>query len=75
MKYVIAMSGPVAVGKTALTKEIEKRFMTYRISTRQFLAGDYGVLVRVGGPNAGHNVAFPRYNYPTVSDPRWRRVG
>lgn len=27
------------------------------------LAGGYGVLVRVGGPNAGHNVAFPRYNY------------
>lgn len=27
------------------------------------LAGDYGVLVRVGGPNAGHNVAFPKYNY------------
>jgi adenylosuccinate synthase len=27
------------------------------------LAGDYGLLVRVGGPNAGHNVAFPKYNY------------
>jgi adenylosuccinate synthase len=27
------------------------------------LAGEYGVLVRVGGPNAGHNVAFPPYNY------------
>ncbi|WP_249135823.1 adenylosuccinate synthetase [Bradyrhizobium sp. AUGA SZCCT0176] len=27
------------------------------------LAGDYGILVRVGGPNAGHNVAFPKYNY------------
>lgn len=27
------------------------------------LAGEYGVLVRVGGPNAGHNVAFPKYNY------------
>ena len=37
MKYVIAISGPVAVGKTALTKEIEKRFITHRISTRQFL--------------------------------------
>ncbi len=37
MKYVIAVSGPVAVGKTALTKEIERRFATHRISTRQFL--------------------------------------
>jgi adenylosuccinate synthase len=27
------------------------------------LAAGYGVLVRVGGPNAGHQVADPRYNY------------
>ncbi len=27
------------------------------------LAGGYGVLLRVGGPNAGHNVAHPKYNY------------
>jgi adenylosuccinate synthase len=27
------------------------------------LASGYGVLVRVGGPNAGHQVADPRYNY------------
>lgn len=40
MKYVIAVSGPVAVGKTALTKEIEGRFATHRISTRQFLLAE-----------------------------------
>jgi adenylosuccinate synthase len=40
MKYVIAVSGPVAVGKTALTKEIERRFATHRISTRQFLLSE-----------------------------------
>lgn len=28
-----------------------------------FLARDYDVLVRVGGPNAGHKVADPRYDY------------
>jgi adenylosuccinate synthase len=27
------------------------------------LATDYGVLMRVGGPNAGHRVAFPAYDY------------
>ncbi|MGY4167527.1 adenylosuccinate synthetase [Bradyrhizobium sp. USDA 4529] len=27
------------------------------------IAEGYGVLVRVGGPNAGHQVAFPPYNY------------
>ncbi|QUS38019.1 adenylosuccinate synthase [Tardiphaga alba] len=27
------------------------------------LAGGYDVLMRVGGPNAGHNVAYPKYNY------------
>ncbi|WP_315730164.1 MULTISPECIES: adenylosuccinate synthetase [unclassified Bradyrhizobium] len=37
MKYVIAVSGPVAVGKTALTDELQKRFKTHRISTRQIL--------------------------------------
>jgi adenylosuccinate synthase len=40
MKYVIAVSGPVAVGKTALTKELEARFATNRISTRQFLLAE-----------------------------------
>jgi adenylosuccinate synthase len=39
------------------------------------LAGDYDVLMRVGGPNAGHMVAKPRYKYVqlpsgTGSNPR-----
>jgi adenylosuccinate synthase len=28
-----------------------------------FIAGEYDVLVRVGGPNAGHRVAAPPYDY------------
>lgn len=37
MKYVIALSGPVAVGKSALAGEFERRFGAYRISTRTLL--------------------------------------
>ena len=37
MKYLIAISGPVASGKSVLATEITKRFKTYRISTRQLL--------------------------------------
>lgn len=28
-----------------------------------FIAKDYDVLMRVGGPNAGHKVAYPKYDY------------
>ena len=38
MKYLIAISGPVASGKSVLANELLKRFKTYRISTRQLLA-------------------------------------
>lgn len=37
MNYLIAISGPVASGKSILAEEIQKRFRTYRISTRQLL--------------------------------------
>lgn len=37
MKYVIAISGPVAVGKSALGSELIRRFGAYRISTRALL--------------------------------------
>ncbi|MET4121056.1 adenylate kinase family enzyme [Bradyrhizobium sp. JR1.5] len=37
MRYVIAISGPVAVGKSALAGELERRFGAYRISTRTLL--------------------------------------
>jgi len=38
VKYLIAISGPVASGKSALANEMLKRFKTHRISTRQLLA-------------------------------------
>lgn len=37
MKYLIAISGPVASGKSAVVDEIVQRFAAYRISTRQIL--------------------------------------
>lgn len=37
MKHLVAISGPVASGKSALAAEIVKRFKTHRISTRQLL--------------------------------------
>jgi len=37
MNYIIALSGPVAVGKSALADEFIKRFKALRISTRQLL--------------------------------------
>ena len=42
MSYIIAVSGPVAVGKSALVNEFVERFSTYRLSTRQILI-DMGV--------------------------------
>lgn len=37
MKYLIAISGPVASGKSALATEILRRFTSHRISTRTLL--------------------------------------
>ena len=37
MKYLIAISGPVASGKSLVAEELIKRFETHRISTRQLL--------------------------------------
>jgi adenylosuccinate synthase len=42
MGHVIAISGPVAVGKSVLADQFIERFRTYRISTRQILI-DQGV--------------------------------
>jgi adenylosuccinate synthase len=42
VKHVIAISGPVASGKSVVAAEMEKRFKTYRISTRKLLT-DTGV--------------------------------
>ncbi|MDB5603426.1 MAG: Adenylosuccinate synthase [Bradyrhizobium sp.] len=53
MKYVVAISGPVAVGKSVLADEFIKRFRTYRLSTRQIMidAGienERGALIEAG---------------------------
>jgi adenylosuccinate synthase len=37
VRYIIAISGPVAVGKSALADELLQRFNDHRISTRQLL--------------------------------------
>jgi adenylosuccinate synthase len=37
VRYIIAISGPVAVGKSALADELLQRFSSHRISTRQLL--------------------------------------
>lgn len=37
MRYIIAVSGPIAVGKSAVISEIEKRFSAVRISTRTLI--------------------------------------
>lgn len=42
LKYVIAISGPIASGKSVIAEEITKRFNAHRISTRQLLI-DAGV--------------------------------
>jgi adenylosuccinate synthase len=38
VKHLMAISGPVASGKSVLANELRKRFKTHRISTRQLLA-------------------------------------
>lgn len=42
LKYVIAISGPVAVGKSALASQFQSRFDTFKISTSQILK-DLGI--------------------------------
>jgi len=37
VRYIIAISGPVAVGKSALADKLLQRFSSHRISTRQLL--------------------------------------
>jgi adenylosuccinate synthase len=45
MRFLIAISGPVAVGKSAVLKEFEARFGAVRVSTRPI------ILARKGCPN------------------------
>ena len=37
MRYVIAVSGPIAVGKSAFISELEERFSAFRITTRALI--------------------------------------
>jgi adenylosuccinate synthase len=56
LDYVIAISGPVAVGKSTLANQFIERFRTYRISTRQLLL-DKGVKDERGAlVDAGNNL-------------------
>jgi adenylosuccinate synthase len=53
VKYLIAISGPVASGKSAIANEALKRFKTHRISTRQLLmdagtANERAALIEAG---------------------------
>jgi adenylosuccinate synthase len=53
LDYVIAVSGPVAVGKSVLVNEFVNRFRTCRVSTRQILIergipNDRGALIEAG---------------------------
>ncbi len=53
MVYVIAISGPVAVGKSVLADQFIERFRAYRLSTRQLLIdkdveNERGALIEAG---------------------------
>jgi adenylosuccinate synthase len=53
LDYVIAISGPVAVGKSLLANQFIERFKTYHLSTRQILIdkgiqNDRGALIEAG---------------------------
>jgi adenylosuccinate synthase len=68
MKYLIAISGPVASGKSVLANQIVSRFKTYRISTRQ-------VLVDTGVPNERKAVIDAGKRLDSETDGTWVRDG
>ena len=68
MKYLIAISGPVASGKSVLANEILRRFKTHRISTRQ-------VLVDMGAPNERKAVIEAGKRLDRETDGTWVRDG
>jgi adenylosuccinate synthase len=68
VKYVIAISGPVASGKSVLASEIVKRFKTHRISTRQ-------LLVDVGAPNERNALIEAGKRLDNETDGTWVRDG
>jgi adenylosuccinate synthase len=68
MKYLIAISGPVASGKSVLANEIIKRFTTHRISTRQ-------LLVDTGAPNERNALIDAGKRLDRDTDGTWVRDG
>jgi adenylosuccinate synthase len=68
VKYVIAISGPVASGKSVLASEIAKRFKTFRISTRQ-------LLIDTGAPTDRNALIDAGKRLDRDSDGAWVRDG
>jgi adenylosuccinate synthase len=68
VKYLIAISGPVASGKSVLANELLKRFKTHRISTRQLLADS-------GAPNERNALIEAGKRLDSETDGIWVRDG
>jgi adenylosuccinate synthase len=68
VKYLIAISGPVASGKSILANQIVTRFGAYRVSTRQLLA-DTGV------PNERNALIEAGKRLDSETDGTWVRDG
>ena len=64
MKHVIAISGPVASGKTVLADEILKRSSSHRISTRQ-------LLIDAGAENDRHELIEAGKRFDRETDGKW----
>ncbi|MDP4360843.1 hypothetical protein QR510_29885, partial [Escherichia coli] len=68
MRYIIAISGPVAVGKSALADELLRRFSSHRISTRTLLLDE-------GCPNERDALIEAGKRLDVDTDGRWVRDG
>lgn len=68
MKYLVAISGPVASGKSVLANEILKRFKAFRISTRQ-------LLIDTGAPNQRQPLIEAGERLDRETDGIWVRDG
>jgi adenylosuccinate synthase len=68
VRYIIAVSGPVAVGKSALADRLLQRFSSHRISTRQ-------LLIDVGCRNERVALIETGKRLDAETDGRWVRDG
>ena len=68
MKYIIAISGPVAAGKSALADALLARFNTYKISTRT-------LLIDAGAENDRKALVEAGKNLDVETDGTWVRDG